>query len=102
MKTNKKDGIPPLFPSCILMAGAQQGAAGKTDTWFWPPGPASQDFPGGSVGRSPSASVGDAGGVSSVPGLGRPTGEGNGTHSSILAWEIPCREEPVSLQSMGL
>ena len=54
------------------------------------------------MGRSPSASVGDAGDVGSVPGLGRPTGEGNGTHSSILAWEIPCREEPVSLQSVGL
>ena len=23
------------------------------------------------------------------------------THSSILAWRIPCREEPVGLQSMG-
>ena len=24
------------------------------------------------------------------------------THSSILAWEIPCTEEPGGLQSMGL
>ena len=24
------------------------------------------------------------------------------THSSILAWEIPCTEEPDGLQSMGL
>ena len=24
------------------------------------------------------------------------------THSSILAWEIPCTEEPVGLQSTGL
>ena len=24
------------------------------------------------------------------------------THSSILAWEIPCREKPGRLQSMGL
>ena len=24
------------------------------------------------------------------------------THSSILAWKIPCMEEPNSLQSMGL
>ena len=23
------------------------------------------------------------------------------THSSILAWEIPCREEPGGLQSVG-
>ena len=27
-------------------------------------------------------------------------GEGNGTHSSTLAWEIPRREEPGRLQSM--
>ena len=24
------------------------------------------------------------------------------THSSILAWEIPCTEEPGGLKSMGL
>ena len=24
------------------------------------------------------------------------------THSSVLAWEIPCTEEPVGLQSMAL
>ena len=29
-------------------------------------------------------------------------GEGNGTHSSSLAWKIPWTEEPGSLQSMGL
>ena len=28
-------------------------------------------------------------------------GEGNGTHSSTLAWEIPWVEEPGRLQSMG-
>ena len=28
-------------------------------------------------------------------------GEGNGTHSSILAWKIPWMEEPGRLQSMG-
>ena len=28
-------------------------------------------------------------------------GEGNGNHSSILAWEIPRTEEPGGLQSMG-
>ena len=44
-------------------------------------------------------SVGDEG---SVPGLGRSPGEGNGTHSSIFACEIPWTEEPGSLQFMGL
>ena len=29
------------------------------------------------------------------------TGEGNGTHSSILVWKIPWTEEPGGLQSMG-
>ena len=50
-----------------------------------------QGFPGGSVVKNPPASVGDAG---SISGLGRSLGEGNGTHSSILAWEIPWSEKP--------
>ena len=29
------------------------------------------------------------------------TGEGNSTHSSVLAWKIPWMEEPGGLQSMG-
>ena len=29
-----------------------------------------------------------------IPGSGRSPGEGNGNHSSILAWEIPWTEEP--------
>ena len=32
---------------------------------------------------------------------GRSPGEGNATHSSILAWKIPWTEEPGRLQSMG-
>ena len=31
--------------------------------------------------------------VGLIPGLGRSPGEGNGTHSSILSWEIPWTEE---------
>ena len=31
-----------------------------------------------------------------------PMEEEMATHSSILAWEIPCSEEPGRLQSMGL
>ena len=37
-----------------------------------------------------------------IPGLGRSTGGGTATHSSILAWRIPWTEEPGRLQSMGL
>ena len=31
-----------------------------------------------------------------------PLEEGMATHSSILAWKIPCMEEPGGLQSMGV
>ena len=36
-----------------------------------------------------------------VPRLGRFPREGNSTHSSVLALEIPWTEEPGGLQSMG-
>ena len=36
----------------------------------------------------------NAGATGSIPGLGRSLGEGKGTHSSILAWEILWTEEP--------
>ena len=55
-------------------------------------------FPGGSVVKNPPD---DAGDLDSTPGLGRSPGEGNATHSSILAWEIPWTEEPGGLQPMG-
>ena len=35
-----------------------------------------------------------------ILGLGRSPGEGNATHSSILAWEIQWTEEPGGLQSV--
>ena len=40
------------------------------------------------------ANVGDLRDVSSIPGPGRPPGEGNSNHSSILAWRISWTEEP--------
>ena len=46
--------------------------------------------------KNPSASAGDTGHMSSIPGLGRSSGEGNGR-----AWRIPWAEEPGRLQSMG-
>ena len=51
-------------------------------------------FPGGSDGKESAHSAGDLG---SIPGSGRSPGEGNGNHSSILAWEIPWTEEPGGL-----
>jgi len=48
------------------------------------------------------ANVGDVRHVSSIPGLGRSPGGGNGNHSSILAWRIPWTEEHGGLESIGL
>ena len=48
------------------------------------------------------ANVGDVRDVSSIPGLGRSPGGGNGNHSSILAWRIPWAEEHGGLESIGL
>ena len=56
-------------------------------------------FPGGSDGK---ASVYNAGDPGSIHGSGRSPGEGNGSHSSTIAWKIPWAEEPGRLQSMGL
>ena len=48
--------------------------------------------------KESACQAGDAG---SISGSGRSPGEGNGTHSNILAWEIPWTEEPDRLQSTG-
>ena len=45
-----------------------------------------EGFSGGSDGKESACSAGD---TDSIPGLGRSPGEGNGNHSSILAWRIP-------------
>ena len=51
-----------------------------------------------SVSKEFACNSGDSG---LIPGLGRSPGEGNGNHSTILAWTIPWREEPGGLQSVG-
>ena len=61
---------------------------------FWP----FQGFPGGSVSEQSAC---NASGLGSVPGWKRSPGEGNGNHSSILAWEISWTKEPGGLQSTG-
>ena len=55
-------------------------------------------FPGDSVVKNIPANAGDTG---SIPGWGRSLKKKMTTHSSILAWEIPWREKPGRLQSMG-
>ena len=47
-------------------------------------------------------SVCNAWDLGSILGLRRSPGERNGTHSNILAWEIPWTEKPGELQSMWL
>ena len=41
----------------------------------------------------------NSGDLGLIPGLGRSPGEGNGYHSSILAWGILWTEEPGWLQN---
>ena len=47
------------------------------------------------------ANIGDTRDVGLIPGLGRSSGGGRATCSSILAWRIPWTEEPGRLQSLG-
>ena len=54
-------------------------------------------FPSGSAGKESICNAGDTE-VCLIPGLGRSFEEGNGNHSSILAWKIPWTEEPGRLQ----
>ena len=56
-------------------------------------------FPGGSMVKNRPANLGDTG---LIPGLGRSPGEGNGNHSSILAWEILWTKETGRLQPVVL
>ena len=55
------------------------------------------DFPGGSDGKASAYNAGDLG---SIPASGRSPGEGNGNHSTILAWKIPWTEDPGRLHTV--
>ena len=54
-------------------------------------------FSGGAVDNLPA----NLENVDSFSGLGKSSGVGNATHSSILDWKIPWIEEPGGRQSMG-
>ena len=54
------------------------------------------------MGQNQTASAADARSWGSIPESGRSPAGGRGTHSSILAWEIPWAEGTGGLQSMGL
>ena len=47
------------------------------------------------------SNAGDPGDRGWTPGPGGSPGEGNGNHSSVLAWGSLWTEEPGGLQSMG-
>ena len=53
---------------------------------------------GGSDSKESASYAGDQG---LIPASGRSPGEGNGNHSSILAWITSWTEEPGKLQSNG-
>ena len=55
-------------------------------------------FPGGSGDKESACNAGDPG---LIPGSEDPLEKGVAIHSSILAWKIPCTEEPGRLHSMG-
>ena len=52
-------------------------------------------------GKESACNAEAAGDIGLIHGLGRSSGGGNGTQSSIPAWKIPWTEEPGWLQSMG-
>ena len=51
--------------------------------------------------EEPACNAGDTGDEGSILGWEDPLEEEMATHFSILAWKIPCTEEPGMLQSMG-
>ena len=51
--------------------------------------------------KNPPASAGDDRDAGLIPGSGRSLEKEMVTHSSVLAWRIPLREESGGLQSVG-
>ena len=54
------------------------------------------------TGKNLPANAGNPRDTGSIPGSGRSPGEEMATHSTIVAWKIPWKEEPGRLQYMGL
>ena len=57
-------------------------------------------FPDGTSGKEPATNAGNVRGGGSISGSGASLEEGMATHSQILAWRMPCTEEPGGLRSM--
>ena len=56
----------------------------------------------GVVVKNSPANTRDTGDAALILGAGRSSEVEMATHSSILAWRMPCTEEPGELQSLGL
>ena len=62
----------------------------------------STGFPDGAVVKNPPGNAGDKKMQVQSQGREDPLEKAIATHSSILAWEIPCTEDPGGRQFMGL
>ena len=71
---------------------------GRTESGHFTAFKEAKGFPSGSVVKNSPAKQ-----ETQVQSLGweDPLEKGMATHSSILAWRIPCTEEPGGLESMG-
>ena len=54
----------------------------------------SKGFPGGASDKAYACNAGDTREAGSIPGQEDPLEKEMATHSSILAWKIPCTEKP--------
>ena len=54
----------------------------------------SKGFPGGASDKASACNAGDTREAGSIPGQEDPLEKEMATHSSILAWKIPCTEKP--------
>ena len=59
-------------------------------------------FPGGATGKRTRPPVQETRDAGSIPGSGRPSGEGVATQASTLTWRLLWTEEPGGLQSIWL
>ena len=89
---------PQLIPRGALSWDSPLKGSG-TGAKSWSSVACVQGFPGGSVVKNPLVNEGHLG---LIPGSGRSPGEGDATHSTVLAWEISWTKEPSGLLSMGL
>ena len=92
--------IPPI--SLLHQISGGGNSILRVSSHFVAPSIRSWGFPSGTVVKSLPANAGDPRDVSSIPGLGRSLEGDMAPHSSILAWEIPCTEEPGGLQFIEL